>query len=88
MVTAENGRVVDAKVALTGAAEYPTRLEAVEKALLNRPATDEQIASAAAASYEGLAFRGDAFASAEYRRHLTRVLTDRALKQALSRTTS
>jgi carbon-monoxide dehydrogenase medium subunit len=88
VVTVERGRVLAAKVALTGAADHPTRLQAVERALLNAPANEEQVASAAAASDEGIAFRGDAFASAEYRRHLTRVLTGRALKQALPQTTA
>jgi aerobic carbon-monoxide dehydrogenase medium subunit len=88
VVTVERGRLVAAKIGLTGATEHPTRLEAVESAVLNGPANGEQVALLASAADEGIAFRGDAFASAEYRRHLTRVLTGRALKQALSRTTA
>jgi aerobic carbon-monoxide dehydrogenase medium subunit len=88
VVTVERGRLVAAKIGLTGATEHPTRLEAAESAVLNGPANGEQVALLASAADEGIAFRGDAFASAEYRRHLTRVLTGRALKQALSRTTA
>lgn len=88
VLTVERSRVLGARIALTGAAEHPTRLEAVESALLNGAATDEQLSSAAARSDEGISFRGDTFASADYRRHLTRVLTGRALKQALSQITA
>jgi len=87
-VTVERRQIVAAKIGLTGAADHPTRLAAVESALLNGSVNDEQVASATAAVEEGINFRGDAFASAEYRRHLTRVLTGRALKQALSQTTA
>lgn len=88
VLTVEGGRVLGVRIALTGAADRPTRLEAVESALLNGAATDEQISSVAARSDEGISFRGDAFASADYRRHLTRVLTARTLKQALSQITA
>jgi len=88
VVSVERGRVLAAKIGLTGATEHPTRLEATERALLNGPANDEQVSSVAATSDEGITFRGDNFASAEYRRHLTRVLTARAVKQALSQITA
>ena len=88
VVSVERDRVLAAKIGLTGAAEHPTRLEAAERALLNGPANDELVSSVAATSDEGITFRGDTFASADYRRHLTRVLTARALKQALSQITA
>jgi aerobic carbon-monoxide dehydrogenase medium subunit len=88
VLTVERGRVSNVRIGLTGSADHPTRLEAVERDLLNGAATDEHISSVAASSGEGISFRGDAFASADYRRHLTRVLTARALKQALSQTTA
>lgn len=87
VATVDRGRVLSAKIALTGATDHPTRLEAVEKALLHGPANGEAGAAEEATSGNGIAFRGDAFASPEYRRHLTRVLTGRAIKQALLRTT-
>jgi len=85
VLTVERGRVLRARIGLTGATDHPTRLETVESALLNGTVTDEQFSSVAAKSDGGISFRSDAFASADYRRHLTRVLTARALKQALSR---
>lgn len=84
VLTVEHGLVSAARIGLTGASDRPTRLEAVERALVNGPASGEQISSVAATSDDGVSFRGDIFASADYRRHLTRVLTARALKQALS----
>jgi carbon-monoxide dehydrogenase medium subunit len=88
VVRAERGRIVAARIALGGATDHPTRLEAVEKALLSGPVNGEQGPSEGAISVDGIAFRGDVFASAEYRRHLARVLTGRAIKQALLRTTA
>ncbi len=84
VLSVEHGRIVAARVALTGATDHPTRLEAVEKALLNGPATGSKSHLKRAISVDGIAFRGDVFASAEYRRHLARVLTGRAIKQAPS----
>jgi len=84
VVNVTDGKVVDVKVAATGAGDHPSRLEAVERALLNQPASREIVDEAAAHAAEGISFRGDFFASAEYRSHLIRVLTGRALKQALA----
>ena len=78
----EAGGVTAARVVLVGAAERPVRQRAVEKLLVKNASADE-IRSAAAAA-EGVAMRNDLFASADYRRHLTGVLTERALKQAVA----
>lgn len=88
IVSTERGRIAAARVALGGATDHPTRLEAVEKALLNGPVNGEKGPSESAISVDGIDFRGDMFASAEYRRHLARVLTGRAIKQALLRATA
>jgi aerobic carbon-monoxide dehydrogenase medium subunit len=87
VLTAEHGRVVKARIAVTGATERPSRLKAVEQALLDGTANGDQGASEAAISGDGIAFQGDLYASAEYRRHLARVLTGRAIRQALLPTT-
>lgn len=83
-----SGAIAACRVAVTGAAAQPARLLSVEKALANKKPTAESLSSAAASAGEGLTFRGDHFASAEYRRHLTRVLTGRALKRAVDRAAS
>ncbi len=79
-----NGAVEACSVAVTGAAEYPTRLKSVESALTGKTPTGDAIAAAAQGAGEGLSFRSDLFASADYRAHLTRVLTQRALTRALA----
>jgi carbon-monoxide dehydrogenase medium subunit len=68
-----------ARVALTNMGATPLRAAAVEQAL----AGGASPADAAAKAGEGTSPPSDAAASAEYRRHLARVLTKRALEEAL-----
>jgi carbon-monoxide dehydrogenase medium subunit len=81
-----NGTVGQCRVAVTGAANRAARLRAVEAALEGQQPTDGTIATAAGhVPGEGLSFAGDLFAAAEYRAHLTQVLTERALTRAVER---
>jgi carbon-monoxide dehydrogenase medium subunit len=81
-----DGAIAAARVAATGAPDHPMRLQSVEEAVLHKPASDQSASTAAAAALpDGLTFRGDLFASAEYRRHLLQVLTRRALQRAIAR---
>jgi carbon-monoxide dehydrogenase medium subunit len=78
-----DGSVTSSRAVLVGGTERPVRLRGVEKALSK--ATAATALAAADAATEGLTMRSDLFASADYRKHLARVLTERALKQALQR---
>lgn len=69
------------RVAVTGATYKATRLTGVEEALASGSLTPEAI-NAAAESIGDLDYAGDHFASAEYRAHLTKVYTRRALVRA------
>lgn len=74
-----DGAVSECRIAVTGAGPKPQRARAAEDAL-----TGGADASAAAErASDGLDFLGDISASEEYRAHLTRVLTRRALLKAL-----
>ncbi|MBV8834044.1 MAG: xanthine dehydrogenase family protein subunit M [Acidobacteriaceae bacterium] len=79
-----NGQIDTVRVAVTGAANRPFRFKGIEDALLNRPATAQTVNAASSSVFPELDFRGDIFASTEYRSHLTAVLTRRALEQALA----
>ena len=79
-----DGAVAASRVALAGAAARPMRLASAEKALANKRAADAAAAATAAAGGRDHAY-ADLFASADYRTHLTRVLTERAIKQAFAR---
>lgn len=79
----KTGRVAGCLIAVTGASEFPARLYNVEKILLKKQGDAETVAAASASAGADLTFRNDLFASAEYRRHLTRVLAERALNCAL-----
>jgi aerobic carbon-monoxide dehydrogenase medium subunit len=70
-----------ASVALTNMGETPLRASAVEQAL----AGGAGAADAAEQALEGTNPPEDALASADYRRHLTKVLVRRALEEAGSR---
>ena len=81
----DGGRVSEGRVAVGGAGPIAFRAKRAEDALEGEPLTDaviEQAAEQAAAMAEP---DSDIHASAEYRRHLTKVLTRRALRDARDR---
>jgi carbon-monoxide dehydrogenase medium subunit len=78
----DGGTVAEARVALTNMAAVPVRAAAVEAALVGQPATAESIRAAAAHAAEGTSPTADGNADREYREHLARVLTGRALTAA------
>jgi len=77
-----NGAIEECRVALTNMGPAPVRAHEVERALLGRVATQNAFKAAAAYAAEGTAPTGDLHGSAEYREHLARVLTTRALTTA------
>jgi carbon-monoxide dehydrogenase medium subunit len=82
LVKAEGGEIQDARVAFTNMAATPIRAEAVESAL--RGQSIDAIDAAAEAAAEGTDPPGDLNATPDYKRHLARVLTKRALKLAVA----
>jgi len=81
-VQVEGGRFEAACVGLTNMGTAPLRAEATESALVGQPATAETIAAAAALAAEGTNPPSDLNGDADYRRHLARVLTGRAVRAA------
>jgi aerobic carbon-monoxide dehydrogenase medium subunit len=79
----EDGKVEDAAIGLTNMGATPLRARAVEQALAG--ASVDDVATAVEVADEGTSPPSDPNGSAEYRRHLARVLTRRALEEALSR---
>jgi carbon-monoxide dehydrogenase medium subunit len=72
----------DVRVGLTNMASVPLRAGAVEEALRGQPLNKESIARAAEQAAEGTDPPADLNASGDYKRHLARVLTRRALEEA------
>lgn len=79
LVKGRGGAVEEARVGLTNVATVPVRAHAVEAAL----AAGSTAAEASESAAEGTAPSTDLNATAEYRRHLARVLTRRALEAAI-----
>jgi carbon-monoxide dehydrogenase medium subunit len=77
---AGDGSIEDVRVALTNMASTPVRATATEEALRGKGA--DAIAGAAEQAAEGTDPPGDLNASPDYKRHLARVLTRRALEEA------
>jgi carbon-monoxide dehydrogenase medium subunit len=82
-VRTEGGVVEEAKVALTNMGSTPVRATGVEQALLGAAATPETIRAAAAHAADGTDPAADGNSDVEYRQHLARVLTGRALAAAV-----
>jgi carbon-monoxide dehydrogenase medium subunit len=85
-VSAE-GKLDDAVIGLAGAGPTAVSLAATARGLVGRQATEEEVAAAAATAADGLQLPSDLAAPADYRAHLTRVLTARALRRAIRRAT-
>jgi carbon-monoxide dehydrogenase medium subunit len=82
VVKESDGAVTDVRVGLTHMASTPLRATAVEEALKGQPLTADSIAAAAEHADEGTNPPGDLNATSDYKRHLARVLTRRALMRA------
>ncbi len=78
-----NGGISSARVGLTSMGSTPIRATAVEEALAG--ASADGVAEATNAADEGTSPASDDAASAEFRRHLARVWTRRAVEEALGR---
>ena len=83
MVVPDATRCKQARLATAGAGPVPLRLRAAEEILERDGVTDVAIDAAARRAAELVSPDSDIHASADYRRHLTMVLTRRALKRAL-----
>ena len=81
-VRRQNGSITEARVALTNMGPSPVRATSVESALAGAAATADAIAAASASAADGTRPTSDLHASAEFREHLARVLTQRAVAKA------
>ncbi|HYM56981.1 MAG TPA: xanthine dehydrogenase family protein subunit M [Solirubrobacteraceae bacterium] len=79
---ASDGSCEDVRVGLTHLASVPLRATAVEEALRGQGLDAQGIARAAEQAAEGTSPPADLNASADYKRHLARVLCRRALEEA------
>ena|ERR1022692_2370857 len=77
-----NGQVAEARIGLTNMGAVPVRATATESAVVGAPASRDALRSAAAHAAEGTQPPGDLHGAPDYRRHLARVLTGRALAAA------
>ena len=83
VVERNNGSIDSARVGLTSMGSTPIRARAVEEALSGT--SPDGVAEAANAADEGTEPISDGAATADFRRHLARVWTRRAVEEALSR---
>jgi carbon-monoxide dehydrogenase medium subunit len=82
-VRVDGDSIAEARVALVNMGATPVRATAVEQALVGQPATADAINAAAQHAAEGTSPAADGNADAEFRQHLARVLTGRAVSAAV-----
>ena len=82
VVKARGTTIESAAIGITGVAQFAYRAIAVEKNLRGKPAG--AIAAACEFVTDGVEVLGDHFASGEYRSHLARVYTRRAVQQCIA----
>jgi carbon-monoxide dehydrogenase medium subunit len=82
LVRVEGGACADVRIGLTHMGSTPLRATAAEEALRGQPLEAGAIAAAAEQAAEGTSPPADLNASADYKRHLARVLCRRALERA------
>jgi len=85
VLTVSGGKCEKASVAVTGVGPKATRAKGVEAALQGKALDPQAIAAAAEKAADGIQMSADLQGSVEYKQHLTRVYTRRALEAAASR---
>jgi aerobic carbon-monoxide dehydrogenase medium subunit len=82
-VRRDDGSIAEARIGLTNMGRTPVRAEAVEQALAGMDASNHAaLAEAADRAAEGTTPPSDLSGQADYRQHLARVLTRRAVRRA------
>lgn len=79
-----NGSISDARVALTGVGIKPSLADGVAEALIGTDGSQGAVAAAAERALEGVTVIEDLYGSEEYKSHLAKVYTARAISQALA----
>lgn len=79
------GKITLARIGITGVTNRAYRATKAESLLEGTPGTAEELRRAAATTAEGIEVNSDLYASSEYRRHLVKVYTARALAAAIKR---
>lgn len=85
VVSVQGGNISAVRLGVTGVGPKAYRPTAVEQALVGKPAQEEAVKAAVQTVADGIDVQGDIHASPEYRAHLARVLTRRAVLEAASR---
>ncbi len=85
VISMNGGSIASARIGVTGVGPKAYRPTAVEQALVGKPAEKEAVDAAVKSVADGIDVQGDIHASPEYRAHLARVLTRRAVLQAAER---
>lgn len=88
VVSHENGKFTEVRLALGGVFDTPVRAKNFEVALIGKPATLDAIEAVLGLTTENLQPNDDLHASAEYRISLVPVLARRVLLQAMEKITS
>lgn len=81
-VRRDGANISEARIALTNMGPTPVRATSVEAALVGAECTAEAIAAAAESAADGTRPTSDQHADPDYRQHLARVLTKRAVSSA------
>jgi len=85
LVHVQQGRIDQARIALTGVAGRAFRAHEAESLIAGKPVDDAaSLREASAAVLAGQEVLGDPYASPEYRGHLATVMTERALRRCLA----
>lgn len=84
-ITLDGGSFTSAGIGLTNVGPMPIKATRAEKALVGKAAVESTIAEAARIAAEEAEPADDLRGSADYKRSLVRVLTARALRQAITR---
>ncbi len=82
VITSANGICQDIRIALGGVALTSIRASQAEEVIRGKSITDKVVAEAAQVASQGAQVASDIYFSAEYKKELIKILTQRAVKQA------